>query len=149
MEFRIATSADIPQIQRVRHSVKENTLSDPSLVPDRDVEDYITRRGRGWVAEENGCIYGFAIVSVLDRNVWALFILPEAEKKGIGRKLHNMMMNWYFSQTEQEIWLSTAPGTRAEGFYLSAGWTPAGNYGKGERKFIMTRNDWERGRTVS
>lgn len=149
MEYRIATPADIPQIQRVRHAVKENTLSDPSLVPDRDVEDYITRRGRGWVAEESGCISGFAIVSVLDRNVWALFVLPEAEKKGIGRKLHSMMMNWYFSQTEQEIWLSTAPGTRAEGFYISAGWTPAGNHGKGERKFIMTRNAWEKGRTVS
>lgn len=41
MIFREATIQDIKQIQLVRNSVKENTLSDPNLVPDRDVEDYI------------------------------------------------------------------------------------------------------------
>lgn len=145
MIFRQALTADIPQIQKVRNAVKENMLSDPALVPDSDVEDYITRRGRGWVCEMNGTIAGFSIVSVIDRNVWALFTDPSFESLGIGKKLHEDMMDWYFSQTEEPIWLSTSPGTRAESFYRRAGWTETGVYGKGEIKFEMTAEQW-RGR---
>ena len=103
--IRQAHVKDIPQIQIVRNAVKENTLSDPGLVPDADVEDYILRRGRGWVWEEAGRIIGFSIVSVSDQNVWALFVEPGQDKKGIGRALHDEMMDWYFQQTDQPIWL--------------------------------------------
>ncbi|MCY7310929.1 MAG: GNAT family N-acetyltransferase [Chitinophagaceae bacterium] len=103
MIFREAQPADIPQIQMVRNAVTENTLSDPALVPDADVQDYITRRGRGWVCEINNRIVGFSIVSLLDKNVWALFIQPGYDKQGIGKRLHDDMMNCYFSQTNDTI----------------------------------------------
>ena len=137
MIIREATIADIPSIQLVRNAVRENRLSDPSLVPDKDVEDYIIRRGRGWVAEEDDQVLGFSIVSVIDRNIWALFVHPDHEQKGLGRQLHDIMMNWYFTQTDQSVWLSTAPGTRAEQFYRKAGWKETGIYGKGEIRFEM------------
>src|SRR5829696_6148944 len=105
MQFREATTADITQIQVVRNQVTENTLSDPALVPDEDVADYINRRGKGWVCELDGQIIGFSIVSVLDKNVWALFIQPGYEKQGIGRQLHDLMMDWYFTRTKDTIWL--------------------------------------------
>jgi len=144
MIFREIQIADIPKIQLVRNSVRENSLSDPALVPDKDVEEYITRRGKGWVCEMDNTIKGFAIVSVTDHNVWALFIQPGFEKKGIGRRLHDVMMDWYFKQTNETIWLGTAPGTRAEAFYRKAGWKEAGIYGKGEIKFVMTEKDWKK-----
>ena len=144
MIIREARTEDIPQIQVVRNSVKENMLSNPELVPDKDVEDYIQHRGKGWVCEEDNIIVGFAIVSIADNNVWALFIQPGYDKKGIGKKLHDEMMNWYFSQTNNTIWLSTAPGTRAESFYRKAGWKETGLYGKEEIKFEMTAEDWEK-----
>ena len=143
MIFRQAQITDIPQIQMLRNSVKENPLSNPALVPDKDVEDYITQRGKGWVCEINNTIVGFAIVSITDHNVWALFIQPGFEKKGIGRRLHDEMMDWYFNQTDETIWLSTAPGTRAEIFYRKAGWKEAGMHGKGEIKFEMTAGRWK------
>ena len=62
MEFRTAELADIPQIQTIRNAVKENTLSDPALVPDDEVADYLLNRGRGWVCEMEGRIVGFSIV---------------------------------------------------------------------------------------
>lgn len=37
MIFRPATLTDIKQMQVVRHLVKENRLSNPDLVPDKDV----------------------------------------------------------------------------------------------------------------
>ena len=143
MIFREALITDIPQIQVVRNSVKENMLSNPALVPDEDVEDYMFNRGKGWVCEIDKTIVGFSIVSVTDKNVWALFIQPGHDKKGIGKKLHDMMMDWYFSQTSETIWLGTAPGTRAEQFYRKAGWTDVGMHGK-EVKFEMTKEQWKR-----
>lgn len=139
MHIRPAFTADIPQIQEVRHSVKENTLSDPSLVTDADCEDYLNRRGRGWVAEEEGRIHAFAIVDFQDHNVWALFVRPEWEGRGIGSQLHDLMLKEYFSQTDVTIWLSTAVGTRAEQFYRLKGWQEAGPYGKNELKFVMEK----------
>jgi GNAT superfamily N-acetyltransferase len=142
MIFREAIVRDIPQIQIVRNAVKENTLSNPALVTDADVEDYITRRGKGWVCEVNDEIVGFAIADLEDKNIWALFIHPDAEGKGVGKQLHELMMNWYFSQTNEAVWLSTTPGTRAETFYKMQGWKEAGAYGKGEVKFEMEKEKW-------
>jgi len=121
MLIREAKTEDIPQIQIVRNAVTENRLSDPALVPDADVEDYIHRRGKGWVCEINNRIVGFCIVSVPDQNVWALFIEPGFEKQGIGKRLHDTMLEWYFSQTTVTICLGTAPGTRAGRFYGKEG----------------------------
>lgn len=145
MTFREAQVADIPQIQVLRNAVKENTLSDPALVPDKDVEDYLCNRGRGWVCENDDHIIGFAIVPLVDTNVWALFIYPGYEKKGIGQRLHKRMMEWYFSNTDAAIWLSTAAGTRAEKFYRKAGWKETGIHGNGEIRFEMTIEAWRRG----
>ena len=143
MIFREVRLTDIPQIQMVRNAVTENTLSDPALVSDEDVADYITRRGKGWVCEVDNIIVGFAIADLEDNNVWALFIQPGFDKKGIGRKLHDDMLNWYFQQTDITIWLGTGPGTRAEQFYRKAGWNETGIHGKGEIKFEMTAAQWK------
>ena len=143
MQIRNATSIDIPQIQIVRNAVKENMLSNPALVTDADCEDFINRRGKGWVCEVNGKIVGFSIVDLQDNNVWALFLHPDFERQGIGRKLHDVMIDWYFTQTKNDIWLGTAPGTRAETFYHKSGWRENGMHGK-EIKFEMSFDQWRK-----
>jgi GNAT superfamily N-acetyltransferase len=107
------------------------------------VEEYITIRGRGWVCEIGLMIVGFAIADLRENNIWALFIHPDHEKKGIGKQLHQLMLNWYFENSGQTVWLSTSPGTRAEFFYRKAGWKETGIYGKGEIKFEMNAAEWE------
>ncbi|MCQ9637645.1 GNAT family N-acetyltransferase [Chryseobacterium sp. WG14] len=143
MIIREATLKDIPQIQLVRNSVKENTLSDPGLVSDRDCEEFLFERGRGWVAENNERIIGFSIADLKENNVWALFVHPDFENKGLGRKLHNIMLDWYFTQKKEAIWLGTSPETRAEIFYRKSGWKEVGTHGKGEVKFEMTFENWK------
>jgi GNAT superfamily N-acetyltransferase len=144
MIFREATINDIPQIQVVRNAVTENTLSNPALVTDNDCEEYIMKRGKGWVCEIDNNIIGFAIADLQDHNIWALFVQPGFDKRGVGRRLHDDMLNWYFRRTNYPVWLSTSPGTRAETFYRKAGWRETGLYGKGEIKFEMTATEWNR-----
>jgi len=140
--YRIAELSDVKQIQVVRHLVKENTLSNPALVPDTDVIFYISEKGKGWVCEIDGQIIGFSIVDLRNKSVWALFVDPEFEKKGVGKELHRLMIDWYFHQTMENIELGTAPNTRAEQFYRFQGWTQVGNYPNGEVKFELSYQRW-------
>lgn len=144
MIFRQATTADIPELMRVRMAVKENRLSNPGLVTAKDCEDYLVNRGRGWVCERGNRVLGFAIVDLLDHSVWALFVEQGYEGKGIGRKLHDDMLNWYFSKTGNTIWLTTGAHTRAATFYLKAGWWQTGIKPNGELKFEMRKEEWKK-----
>jgi GNAT superfamily N-acetyltransferase len=138
--LREATITDISQIQIVRNAVKENTLSNPALVTDADCEEFITQRGKGWVYEINA--------DLQDHNIWALFIHPDFEKQGIGKQLHNTMLNWYFSQTQTTVWLGTSPNTRAATFYKLMGWTEVGMNGTNELKFEMTHQQWQQQQVI-
>jgi GNAT superfamily N-acetyltransferase len=142
MIIREATKNDIPQIQVVRNSVKENMLSNPALVTDKDCETCMFEKGKGWVCEIAETIVGFSIVDLEDSNVWALFVDPAHEKQGIGRKLHDVMLHWYFTKTTNTIWLGTSPNTRAAIFYKKAGWKEVGMHGKNEIKFEMNSQVW-------
>ena len=142
MNFRQAIPEDIPQIQIVRNSVKENQLSNPNLIPDDLVEEFITKRGKGFVCEIDDIIVGFSIVDFVENNVWALFLLPDFEGKGIGKKIHQLMLDEYFSKTKETIWLSTEANSRAEIFYKKQGWKNAGLHGN-EVKFEMSFEDWK------
>jgi GNAT superfamily N-acetyltransferase len=140
MIFREATIYDIAQIQKVRNSVKENMLSDPRLVTDADCEKFLFVRSKGWVCEVNNIIVGFAIADLQDEKIWALFVDPNFQGCGIGKKLHKLMLDWYFTQ-KSKVWLGTAPNTRAEEFYRRNGWIENGMHGK-EIKFEMQKENW-------
>jgi len=144
MIIREAILDDINQIQIVRNSVKENMLSNPDLITDKMVEEFLFERGRGWVCEIEDQIVGFSIVDLKGKNVWALFIKPEFEKRGVGIKLHDIMMDWFFNQTTDSIWLGTSPKTRAETFYRKSGWREIGKHGDDEIKFEMSFDEWKR-----
>src|SRR5688500_1198390 len=121
MIIREARLTDILRMQVIRHSVRENVLSDPALVTDKDYLEFLVIRGKGWVCELDGQVIGFAIVDLKENNVWALFVQPEYEGRGAGKGLHRVMLDWYFEQTKTPLWLGTAFGTRAETFYRRQG----------------------------
>ena len=131
---RQAVRADVRDIQRVRHSVHENRLTS-TVISDEDVVVAIERTGRGWVAELDGHIIGFAIGNAVTGNIWALFMEPEHERQGHGRRLHDEMVNWLFAQGLERLWLTTGQHTRAQRFYELAGWHNAGVLASGEVLF--------------
>lgn len=143
MHYRQAVLADIPELTRVRLAVRENVLRTPGLVTDAAYQDYLTRRGRGWLAETAaGQVAGFAIADLRDHSIWALFVHPDFARQGVGKQLHRLMLDWYFAQTQQPVWLSTAPGTRAEEFYRRQGWQETGRTSSGEVRFELSAEQW-------
>ena len=98
MNFRSAITNDIPQLHSIRIAVKENILPDPLLITPADYEIFLTVRGKGWVCEIDNRIVGFAIIDLQEKNIWALFVHPDRERKGVGKQLQEIMLNWYFKQ---------------------------------------------------
>src|SRR6186997_2147592 len=91
--LRPARAADIPAIQQVRASVKENRLVS-TIITDDDVRTAIEDSGRGWIVEQDGKVVAFAIGNAISGNIWALFVRPEYEGRGYGRQLHDTMVAW-------------------------------------------------------
>jgi GNAT superfamily N-acetyltransferase len=142
MIFREATIYDIPQMHSIRIAVKENILPDPTMITKEDYINFLTVRGKGWICKIENEIVGFAIIDLKEKNIWALFVHPAHEKKGVGKQLQQIMLNWYFKNNDETVWLGTSPNTRAENFYRTLGWKEVGKRANGEIKFEMKKQDW-------
>ena len=144
MLIREANTSDIPQLHVIRISVHENKLSNPLLITPEDYDDFLNVRGKGWLCEVDKTIAGFAIIDFRENNIWALFVHPEFEGRGIGKKLQEIMLEYYFQANTQKLWLGTAPNTRAEKFYTKTGWKNMGIRQNGEILFELTFDEWRR-----
>lgn len=136
--LREARRDDIAAMQRIRASVRENRLRS-RRISDEEVLRYLELLGRGWVVEVDGEVVAFAIGDATIGNLWALFVDQRHERRGYGRRLHDAMVAWLWSQGLQHLWLTTEPGTRAERFYEAAGWQHAGVTERGEVHFRIDR----------
>jgi len=84
--IRRAHPEERPRITEIRLAVRENQLLDPSRVTDADYHWFAENPGI-WVWEEDGRILGFSAADTRDGSIWALFIDPDHEGRGIGRAL--------------------------------------------------------------
>lgn len=141
MIVRVAGTDDIQEMHRIRLAVRENRLADSELIQPKDYIPMLTSDGRGWVAELEGRMAGFAIIDRSRANIWALFVDPALEGRGAGRSLHDTMIDWIFGEGLERVWLGTEPGTRAERFYRSAGWRFI-RHESGEAKYELTAREW-------
>jgi GNAT superfamily N-acetyltransferase len=137
MNVRPATDADVAQMFRVRMSVRENRLADLTAVQPHHYREMLAA-GAGWVCEIDDKVVGFAIPDDRTGSVWALFVDPAYERRGIGRQLHDVVVAWLFASGHERIFLTTDQNTRAEHFYQSAGWQRVGPAPYGEIRYELT-----------
>jgi GNAT superfamily N-acetyltransferase len=132
--IREATAGDIDAMHRIRMAVHENRLSDPSWLTPAVYRACLADTGvaNTWVAEVDGAVAGFSTARVPERDIWALFVDPAREGRGIGRALIDAATRWLFERGVAIIELSTTPGTRADRFYRDAGWQRGEATAKGE-----------------
>jgi len=131
---RRAVQTDVPRIMEIRHSVRENRLSDPNLVTATDCEASI-ERSEIWVWEEDGAVQGFAAGDTRDGWIFGLFVAPEYEGRGIGQALLPLACETLRKAGYTIAKLSTVAGKRAERFYRTNGWIMTGKNQKGELVF--------------
>lgn len=120
--FRQASSTDIPAMSAIRLSVTENVLRDPGRVTPAMYEDYLESAGRGWVAEIDGEVVAFSYADRNDASIWALFVAPGHEGRGLAKRLLAIAAGWLFALGHRQVRLSTGAGTRADRFYAGQGW---------------------------
>jgi GNAT superfamily N-acetyltransferase len=135
--IRAATVADIPRLRELRGSVHENRLSDPSRVTIADYEWHVVHAPIH-VWEDDGVIKGLSAGDPRDGSIWALFVDPAFEGRGIGQALIMAATNSIAAAGHRVARLSTEPGTRAERFYLRNGWMAKGHTERGE--IIFTKD---------
>jgi GNAT superfamily N-acetyltransferase len=136
--IRLANPADINAVFDIRTSVQENHLSHDQLaemgITPETIRQAILETPCAWVAEVDRVPVGFSMVDVEDGCVFAAFVLPEFEGRGLGSSLMNKAEACLF-QHHQTIWLETAEASRASGFYRNLGWQPVENLPEGDVRF--------------
>lgn len=134
LRVRVASAADIPIMHRIRRSVRENRLSRSTTIVERSYVPF-TRSRSIWVAEWGGEVAGFGAVDARRNRVWALFVDPAFEGRGIGQALHQSVIDWAQDRRVGRLSLSTGRDTRAEGFYRRHGWIEMWRSDEGEVEF--------------
>jgi GNAT superfamily N-acetyltransferase len=141
--IREASRADMPGIAHVRTSVTENLLTREQLdargITNESVAASFEQDSKGWVAVEDGRVVAFSIADRASRSIFALFVLPEYEARGLGSRLLDLAVDWLWQNGAGRIWLTTGPGTRAAGFYARCGWRQTAVDAKGELRFEYER----------
>lgn len=124
--FREARPADIALIVDVRTAVRENHLDIEGLaargITPQSVALSFEGHSKGWVADIGGRIAGFSIADRSSRSIFALFIHPDFDGRGLGTRLLRLAANWLMPTSAEPIWLMTGQGTKAETFYRRRGW---------------------------
>ena len=105
--YRVARAGDVPAIFRVRTSVVENLLTAEQLrergITNASVVASFQKNAKGWVAAHKGQIAGFSIADRETGSLFALFVLPSYERRGIGAKLLSRAIDWLWDAgTERE-----------------------------------------------
>ena len=144
MIFREAEEKDIGGMFKVRTAVKENLLSYTQLerlgVTPESILEMLRSTCRAWIAEENGLIVGFSMADKSNGRLYALYILPDWEGMGIGKKLLQEAEQWLWQHKLREIWLTTeSRPTRALGFYKHLGWKYRKNSGTSDVVYVKSR----------
>ena len=85
--IRRARDADHGRITEIRNAVTENVLGEASRAAvDGDYPWFRDHPGV-WLWEEDGVILGFSAADTRNGSIWALFVAPGHERRGIGRVL--------------------------------------------------------------
>jgi GNAT superfamily N-acetyltransferase len=133
--IRKATRADHPRISEIRLSVRENRLSKSKYGLVERAANWTFDNSTFWAWEEDGAIQGFSAADPRDGTIFALFVHPSYEGRGIGRALLPMACQSLRDSGRAIAALTTEAGTRAERFYRLDGWTEIGRQDDGQIVF--------------
>jgi GNAT superfamily N-acetyltransferase len=131
--IRKATRADYPRMSEIRFAVRENQLWNPAAIG--PTVDWLFEHSTFWVWEENDAIQGFSAADPRDGSIFALFVDPAYEGRGIGHALLPLACDILREAGHASAVLTTDAGTRAERFYRRDGWSEIARQDDGQIVF--------------
>lgn len=144
LNVRQACEADIFAMSTVRLAVTENRLRDPTRITYDMYVDYLDKLGRSWVCEVDGKVAGFGCANKREAFIWALFVDPAFEGRGIGKRLLEQMRSYLFALGHARITLSTGAATRADAFYAAQGWQRSEKEGDSDIYYVLDNPQGDR-----
>ncbi len=86
--------------------------------------DSINESPCAWIAEVQGKPVAFSMVDLAEGEVFAMFVLPAYENRGLGRLLMAVAEQALFEHHEEISLITDGRGdVRANGFYQRLGWS--------------------------
>lgn len=129
MTLREITVEDLPTLFEVRIATWHNPdgaeeLERLGITPASVASMIETGSHRGWLAEVDRQIVGFAMGDRTNGEMWVIAVLAEYEGRGIGKALLAAVEFWLATNGWDEVWLTTDTDEtlRAVGFYRHLGW---------------------------
>ena len=142
MIFRTIESKDIHDLFEVRLSTNENcvsldTLAKMGITPE-SIADGLSGPLKGWLCEISGNVVGFTLGNKETGEMMVVAVLPEYERRGIGKQLMMLITDWLWSCGQETPWLlaNTDPNVRASGFYKTLGWEKTGMSDDGSHQIL-------------
>ena len=139
---RLALTTDTEGIFEVRTSVKENYLSREEMeqmeITESVVTDMIDESRCAWVAVDDGKVIGFSMILPDEGCLFAAFVLPEYEGKGVGGSLVKLAEQEVFKH-HKTVWLETDKNSRAAKFYMRLGWVKKENVSESDIRLEKVR----------
>lgn len=142
MEIRIASDRDIEILFDIRTSVRENHQGREELarigVTPAAIAEMLATTSRAWIGRVDGIDAAFSMADSSRATIFAMFVRPGFEGRGLGRALMDRAESWLWKQGCGEIWLTTGadPAIRANGFYRHLGWISRGIDPDGEIRYV-------------
>ncbi len=113
------TEADLESLGITRESVEQMLDADEA---------------GAWCVDVQGDVVGFSLAFRDEREVSALFVLPDYEQRGFGAALLDEAVRWLEGHSREPIRLVTDRSTPAYRFYEARGWVDLG-YGPDDVAF--------------
>lgn len=125
--IRVATQDDIDTLFAIRTSVVQNHLSREQMthlgITPQVLADSIREAPCAWVAEVDGQPAAFSMVDLGEGEVFAMFVLPAYENRGLGRQLMAVAEAALFERHDKLFLITDGRNEiRANGFYQRLGW---------------------------
>jgi ribosomal protein S18 acetylase RimI-like enzyme len=141
---RLATLADIDSLFAIRTAVLQNHLSRAQLadlgITPQVLADSIREAPCVWVAHLNGQPAAFSMVDLAEGEVFAMFVHPAYEGRGLGRRLMAVAEAALFERHDRLFLVTDGRDEiRANGFYQRLGWSKVGRVDGDDVRYEKSR----------
>lgn len=128
-----ATAADAAACVTLRGRTRENAVSVERLralgiTAESWADDIASGRVVGWTAHDGERLAGYCFGAPRTGEVVVLALLPEYERRGLGRTLLQHVVDDLFAAGHERLFLGCNPDprVRSHGFYRHLGWRGSG-----------------------